>query len=155
MPQAARRVNCRAPALYPSAAPHDEDEEGLTRGNCMIRTIAVTAFAASLLAAAAAGAENAASKPEPVPAKECVADSSGFKLANGRPTYEVTLENKCEQRLRCTVKLYVTTAAGPSHGRATLTLAPHAAGEAARKSYVLKVKDMGGMAQGSRDCQAF
>jgi hypothetical protein len=118
-------------------------------------------LAAALLAAVsfagAAGADGPASKPaaDAEALKKCIADTTGFVMHGKTPTYVTTLVNKCEHRFRCRVDVYVTTARGPSHGHAMLILAPHAAGDAARKSYVLRVKNMGGTAQGSRACKPY
>jgi hypothetical protein len=42
---------------------------------------------------------------------------------------------------------------GAGHGRATLELAPKSRGAAAKKSYVLKVKMLGGITQSTRECR--
>lgn len=108
-----------------------------------------------LVSGAAFAADNEAGQqpPKEPDLKECVVDSGGFRLSGKTPTYVMELENKCERRLPCKVAIYVTTAFGPAQGQGTLILAPHAAGEAARKSYAIKVKAMGGVAQGSRSCE--
>lgn len=101
------------------------------------------------LAAAQAGEDTPTTEPKAMSIKECVVDSGGFEDDGKTPTYVVALENKCEQRLKCKVSVYVTGAKGPAQGEATLILAPHS-----RKSYALKVKTASGMAQSSRECSA-
>ncbi len=112
-------------------------------------------LAALLIAGAAYAADGQSGQqpPKEPDLKECVVDSGGFRMKGKQATYAMELENKCEKRLRCKVALYVTTAFGPAQGQGTLILAPHAAGAAAKKSYAIKVKAMGGMAQGSRSCE--
>ena len=111
---------------------------------------------ATLLACGAAYADNGMGQdpPKEPEKKECIADTGGFRMNGKSATYTVELQNLCERRLRCKVAVFVTTAFGPAQGQGTLTLAPHAAGDAARKTYALKVKAMGGMAQVSRSCEA-
>jgi len=92
-------------------------------------------------------------QPAEIPLKDCVAEDSGFREHNGSPAYVITLTNKCERRFSCKVNVNVTNAYGSVHGQATLRLAPQAAGDAARKTYALKVKSLGGMAQGARECE--
>ena len=92
----------------------------------------------------AAAAENVTGRDVPKPAEltpnECVNEASGFRMQGKSPAYVVELENRCEKRMRCRVNMYVTTAFGPTQGEAILTLAPHAAGDTARKTYALKAK---------------
>lgn len=84
---------------------------------------------------------------------DCLTDNGGFKRQGNSAVYTVELENKCEQRLKCRVYVNVSSAKGSAQGHATLILAPHSRGAAAKKSYVLKVKMLGGMAQSSRECR--
>ena len=86
---------------------------------------------------------------------DCLTDNGGFKRQGNSAVYTVELENKCEQRLKCRVYVNVSSAKGAAQGQATLILAPHSRGAAAKKSYVLKVKMLGGMAQSSRECRVF
>ena len=86
---------------------------------------------------------------------KCIADSSGFKRSGNTATYTIELENKCEQRLKCRVYAYITSSKGPVQGNATLVLAPKSKGAAAKNSYAIKVKMLGGMAQSSRECRVF
>ena len=58
-------------------------------------------------------------------------------------------------RVKCEVSANIKTARGKRHGHATLVLGPRSAGAEAKKSYSLRVKAAGGMAQVERDCTAF
>jgi hypothetical protein len=55
--------------------------------------------------------------------------------------------------LKCQVYVYVISAKGPVQSHATLVLAPKSRGAAAKKSYVLKVKMLGGITQSTRKCR--
>ena len=114
--------------------------------------------------ASAALAQNApAAGQEPPPKADagttsqlnCISDSGGFKRVGDAATYTIELANKCEERLKCRVYAYITSSKGPVQGHATMILAPKSKGAAAKKSYVMKVKMMGGMAQSSRECRVY
>jgi hypothetical protein len=85
--------------------------------------------------------------------RECIDDRSGFRSKGKANAFVVELTNSCEQRFRCTVNAYVVNAFGAVRGRAVLTLAPKSKGEAAHKSYAIKVKSSGGTANISRSCK--
>jgi hypothetical protein len=111
--------------------------------------------------AAAALAQNAPAAGEPPPQpdpgatmqSQCISDSEGFKLFRKTPVYAIELANKCEERLKCRVYVYIISAKGPEQGRATITLAPKSRGAAAKQSYVLKLKMLGGITQSTRECE--
>jgi hypothetical protein len=84
---------------------------------------------------------------------QCLTDSGGFKMVDDHAAYTIELTNNCEQRLKCQVYVYVSSAKGPAHGHATLVLAPKSRGAAAKKTYVLKVKMLGGITQSTRECK--
>jgi hypothetical protein len=90
--------------------------------------------------------------PEPSDGK-CITDEGGFRQNAGAATFVIALHNNCEKRVRCTVNAYIVTAMGPTTGRSVLTLGPKSQGAAAHKSYVMKIKSAGGMANVARDCK--
>jgi hypothetical protein len=57
--------------------------------------------------------------------------------------------------MRCAVFAYRLNAMGPTQGRATLILGPKSQGPAARKSYALKVKGVGGFSTADREYRVF
>lgn len=132
----------------------------------ILRLIAGAAFAAAVISAAAA---MFASAQEPKPAaaattttesakslpEGCIADEANFKAEDKRAYFIVALENRCEQRVKCEVFASVNSARGNKRGRATLVLAAKSAGAEARKSYRMRVKVAGGMAQVEHDCKAY
>ena len=130
----------------------------------MTKFVKILAGAALILAGCCAGgalAQNAPAsqgpKPDPGTSAQsaCISDSGGFKMNGKKPAYTVELENKCEERLQCRVYVYVISAKGPVQGHASMILAPKSDGAAAKKSYALKVKMLGGMAQSSRECRVY
>jgi hypothetical protein len=86
---------------------------------------------------------------------ECISINADYQTKGDRISYVITLENKCEKRLKCEVFAYVVGAKGPSAGHAVLRLGAKSSGAAAKKSYAMKVKAAGGTANVSRDCKVF
>lgn len=83
----------------------------------------------------------------------CIAQDSDFHTQGKVNTYAFTMQNKCEKPLKCTTDAYVTGAKGSDSGHGTLVIAPKSQGAAAKKSFVIKVKEPGGTAQISHDCK--
>jgi hypothetical protein len=86
---------------------------------------------------------------------KCITENDDFKMNGKQSVFEIALENKCEQRLKCKVSVYITGSKGPIQGQGTIVLAPKSKGAAAKGSYVIKTKENGGSAQGSRQCRVF
>jgi len=126
------------------------------------RILAGTALILGGVFASAALAQSppAAGQKPPVPdegttqQESCISDGGGFKMIGDTPTYTIELTNKCEQRLKCQIFVYVISAKGPVQGHSTLTLPGNTRGKPVKESYVLKVKMLGGMAQSTRECKA-
>ena len=89
------------------------------------------------------------------PPAECIAENDTYIMRGKTPTFVIELENKCEQRMKCRVFAYVTSAKGAAQGQGTLRLAPKSHGAAAKKSYTMRVKMMGGSSQSTRECSAY
>ncbi len=70
-----------------------------------------------------------------------------------QPMFVIQLENKCAQRLSCKVFAYVTSAKGAVQGRGTLLLGAKSAGAAAKKSFTMRARMMGGNSQSTRECR--
>ncbi|HZQ12442.1 MAG TPA: hypothetical protein VFB31_06500 [Pseudolabrys sp.] len=134
----------------------------------LLRLIAGAAFVAAVISAAAAMFASA-QEPKPAPAAttttesaksapvpdSCIANEANFKAEDKRAYFIVALENRCEQRVKCEVFAGVISARGNKRGRATLVLAAKSDGAEARKSYRMRVKVAGGMAQVDYDCKAY
>jgi hypothetical protein len=99
------------------------------------------------------GAPGAVAFAEDAAVAACIEQNGGFQTQGKVDSFVFTLQNKCEQRLKCTIDAYVTTAKGPASGHGTLIIAPKSHGEAAKNSFAMKVKAAGGTAQVSHDCK--
>jgi hypothetical protein len=119
--------------------------------------------AASAQNAPASGQEPpAASGQTPPPTAEpgataqasCIDENDGYEMRDKQPTFVITLENKCEQRLSCQIFANISSARGSAKGKTTMVLGPKSSGAAAKKSYAIKVMMMGGMSQSDRACKA-
>ena len=121
------------------------------------RLLAALFIATSLCGPALAGPDDTGQQPPqdqsqtPPEERKCVVNNSDFTPNN---TYVMELTNTCEQRIRCTVRAYITNAAGPTRDEAVLTLEPASSGAGARKVHIVKLKESYGMAQSSQSCEA-
>ena len=100
-------------------------------------------------------------EPPPVPDKgttsqlNCIDQRTEYKQTGKSLFYIQTFANKCEARMTCTIFVYQLNARGPSQGRGTLILGAKSAGDAAKKSYALKIKGAGGFSTSERECRVF
>ena len=130
----------------------------------IFRCLAGAAAAAALITAGAAlfaAADEPKAKAETAPGTSakstlagCITDTANFKAEDKRAYFIVALENACEQRVTCEVFANIRTARGSKRGHGTLVLAAKSAGAEAKKSYRMRVKVAGGMAQVERECKA-
>ncbi len=142
-------VFAAAPWAEDAAAPTSQQQSAPGDG------IAGTPPAAAQPAPAAQAAAPPPAAAAPASIEDCIDDNGDFTTTGKRYGFVVTLANKCEKRLKCVIDAYVTGAKGPSSGHGTVILAPKSQGEAATKSFAMKVKLPGGTAQISRTCKAF
>jgi hypothetical protein len=116
--------------------------------------------------AATGSAQNApaaAPSTEPAPKAEagttaqsaCIAENDGWVREGRGVGFAIELTNKCEQRLKCRVFAYVTSAKGAAQGNGTLVLAPASKGPAATKHWSMTVKMSGGSGQTARECRMY
>jgi hypothetical protein len=85
----------------------------------------------------------------------CLKETGDYVSHGSSVSYVIGLTNTCDKRLKCKIYAYVVGARGPSSGEATLVLGAKSSGAAARKTYTMKVKAAGGIAQVSRECREF
>jgi hypothetical protein len=102
--------------------------------------------------------------PSPAPAPQTAAPAvpadlqgclqeTGDYVARGRTVfYVIAITNSCAAKLRCEIFANVTGVRGTSLGHTVMILGP-AGGAAAKKSYDMRVKAAGGIAQVSRECK--
>lgn len=122
----------------------------------------VIAAALTLGGCFAAAAQNAPGQ-EPPPAADqgttvqakCIDENDGWITRNGKPMFIIQLENKCEQRLTCKVYAYVTSARGATQGHGTIKLAAKSKGAAAKGTFVMPAKKIGGSSQSDRECRVY
>lgn len=89
----------------------------------------------------------------PATPKDCIADAgSGFALERGKPTFTMTFQNDCARRISCEINAYVVGSRGPTQGHTILRFQPKGQ-TPAPLHYALRVKELGGTAQYSRDCK--
>ena len=126
----------------------------------VIRRLAGVALILCGCLTAAASAQNAASKepsPKPDPGtstqSECISQKDGYVRLGKGAGFAIELTNRCDQRMKCRIFVYHISSKGPTQESATLILAPNSRGDAATKAYQMKVKQLGGMAQSSRECR--
>jgi hypothetical protein len=82
---------------------------------------------------------------------DCVLHNSDF---TPNATFVIELTNTCEQRYRCTLRAYITNAAGPTRDEVVLMLEPASSGPGARQVHIIKLKESYGEAQSSQSCEA-
>jgi len=133
----------------------------------MIRVFRWLAGAALAVAVLTGAAALFASAEEPKPAAEaatnsaksaldgCITDTAEFKSEDNRAFFVVALENACERRVSCEVFANITSARGNKRGHGTLVLGAKSAGAEAKKTFRLRVKVAGGMAQVDRQCKVY
>ena len=95
----------------------------------------------------------AQTEQKPIEDNKCASIDTGYYKAGKGATFKITLNNVCERRLRCNVRVYHVDSSGPHTGKSTMTLEPKAKGAKATKDYSIKVSDMGGSANIAHDCK--
>jgi hypothetical protein len=83
----------------------------------------------------------------------CIEETGDYQTRRHSISFVIGLENKCDKRLKCQIFANVTGAKGTSLGHTTLILGAKLQGQPAKKSYAMKVKAAGGVAQVSRECR--
>ncbi len=124
----------------------------------LARLFSAVVIFTSLCGPALAGPDESGQQPPqqdqaqtPPEERKCVVNNSDF---TPNATFVIELTNTCEQRYRCTVRAYITNAAGPTRDEAVLTLEPASRGTEARKVHIVKLKESYGEAQSSQSCEA-
>ena len=107
-----------------------------------------------LAAGVAAGAsENQVADTATAGPAACIEETGDYQTHRGSVSYVIGLKNNCEERLKCEIFASVTGARATALGHTTLILGATSQGAAAKKSYAMKVKTAGGVAQVSRTCR--
>jgi hypothetical protein len=101
-------------------------------------------------------------QPAPAPQTAASADlqsclqETGDYVTHGKTVdYVIGITNTCDKRLRCEIFANVTGARGTALGHTVMILGAAKNGNAAKKTYVMRVKSAGGITQVSRECKVF
>ena len=86
---------------------------------------------------------------------KCISEEDHYVRLGRGVGFRIELTNRCEQRIKCKVFVYITSAKGVSQGRGTIVLAPKSRGAAATNSYTMRAKMNGGSSQSTRECRAY
>jgi hypothetical protein len=128
-------------------------------------TNAIKCLAAALIAGgltAGASAQNAPATEPPPKADagttgqtQCISEDDHYVRIGKGFGFRIELTNMCEQRIRCKVFVYITSAKGASQGRGTIVLAQKSRGPAATGTFTMNAKMNGGSSQSTRECRVF
>lgn len=89
----------------------------------------------------------------PADLQSCLQETGDFVSRGKSVDYVIGIANTCGMRLRCEIFANVNAARGISQGHTIMTLGPAASGDAAKKTYTMRVKAAGGIIQVSRECK--
>ena len=123
--------------------------------------IAALILCGSFAAAPAQNTPAAGQEPPPVAdpgttgQSNCISENDHYVRLGKGVGFRIELTNKCEQRLKCRVFAYITSARGVAQGRGSIVLAPKSHGAAATNSFTMKAKMNGGSSQSDRECRVF
>jgi hypothetical protein len=126
-------------------------------------SVSICALACLLACASFAARAQTAPADAPAPKADagltiqanCIDEDDHYMRRGKTPMFVITFQNKCEARLRCRVFAFITSARGISQGRGIIVLAPKSAGAAAKNSYAMRVKMIGGNSMSDRECRVF
>jgi hypothetical protein len=119
----------------------------------LIATALVATAACGLgLNAAFAGDESSNPKTATTTATECIADNdSDYAEDGGKYTYTMKFQNNCHKPIACVIDAYIVGFRGPTSAHGTVQF-PAMGRTPVHKSFVVRVKAMGGTAQAGRTC---
>jgi hypothetical protein len=98
-------------------------------------------------------APQAAAPALPANLQDCLHETGDYVTRGRTVFYVIAIANTCKVRLRCEIFANVTGARGTSLGHTVMILGPGGSGDAAKKTYDMRVKTAGGIAQVSRECK--
>jgi hypothetical protein len=98
-------------------------------------------------------APQAAAPGLPADLQDCLRETGDYVTRGRTVFYVIAVANTCKMRLRCEIFANVTGVRGTSLGHSVMILGPGGSGDAAKKTYDMRVKAAGGIAQVSRECK--
>lgn len=100
-----------------------------------------------------AAAPQSAAPGSPADLQECLRETGDYVTRGRTVDYVIGITNTCEKRLRCEIFANVTGARGTVLGHTVMILGTASSGAGAKKTYAMRVKAAGGVAQVSRECK--
>jgi hypothetical protein len=97
-------------------------------------------------------APQAAAPGLPADLQACLQETGDYVTRGQTIFYVIAIANSCNARLRCEIFANVTGVKGTSLGHTVMIIGPAGNG-AAKKTYDMRVKAAGGIAQVSRECK--
>jgi hypothetical protein len=85
----------------------------------------------------------------------CLKETGDYRTEGKAVAYVIGITNACDKRIRCEIFANVIGARGSSLGHTVMILGPTSQGAASRKTYAMRVKEAGGIAEVSRECRIF
>jgi len=101
----------------------------------------------------AAGAKQSVAPAAANDPQSCLQETGDYVSHGNVVTYLIGLTNTCDKRLRCEIFANVSGARGTSLGHTVMILGAASSGAWAKKTYAMRVKTAGGIAQVSRACK--
>ena len=98
-------------------------------------------------------APQAAAPGLPADLQACLQETGDYITRGQKIFYVIAIANSCNARLRCEIFANVTGVKGTALGHTVMILGPAGNGGAAKKTYDMRVKAAGGIAQVSRECK--
>ena len=108
----------------------------------------------ALCVGAAAALGQTAPPAAPADLQSCLQQTGDYVTRGNTVAYVIGITNTCAKRLRCEIFANISGARGAALGHTVMTLGPAGSGAAAKRTYTMRVKSEGGIAQVSRDCKA-
>lgn len=107
----------------------------------------------ALCVGAAAALGQTAPPAAPADPQSCLQQTGDYVTRGKTVVYVIGITNTCAKRLRCEIFANISGARGAALGHTVMTLGPAGSGAAAKRTYTMRVKSAGGIAQVSRDCK--
>jgi hypothetical protein len=89
----------------------------------------------------------------PADLQACLQETGDYVTRGRTVFYVIVIANSCNARLRCEIFANITGVKGTSLGHTVMILGPAGNGDIAKKTYDMRVKAAGGIAQVSRECK--
>ena len=102
-----------------------------------------------------AAAQPPAAQSLPADLQDCLQETGDYVTRGKAVFYLLGITNTCNARLRCMIYASVSGVRGTSLGHSVMILDPAGSGDGTKKTYDMRVRAAGGLAQVSRECKVF